>query len=435
MNSSAKALQLVTRSRVSAAVCGSTVRIPRNFFSSSTESTSTAGGTTSSDPSSQNVPQFSFENNAAAEATGAIKLTKEDLDSKRGTISKAMHAYLKRAKEHQEFMDTQEKEFVFGRRHLANMMGKDIESFTQKDVDEAIRYLFPSGLYEPKARPIMRPPQEVYPKQKAAQFDMSGRPHHPFFYTAKPNFYYLLHEMVSKINSLNKLAAGVSRSESVEDDSFSGSTWISKEDLETRLLEKITDQMYSEWLACFERIVAHPKKDKELEFIKAYRKPLAVQSKTSELLPITLEPDGRKSVHVPMCMKKSVRADVLVTVPGTGEFKINGQGLDFFKLISNREAVIAPLQLAKMLGKVDIEANCQGGSKTPEKPKSPGCPDNGETARAIAVRWGIANGLAALGADVEKLRLAGYLVKDYRQRERKKPGKESARRTWTWKKR
>lgn len=32
-------------------------------------------------------------------------------------------------------MDQQEKEFVFGRRHLANMMGKDPESFTQKDID------------------------------------------------------------------------------------------------------------------------------------------------------------------------------------------------------------------------------------------------------------------------------------------------------------
>ena len=58
---------------------------------------------------------------------------------------------------------------------------------------EAIRYLFPSGLFEKKARPMMKPPQEIYPKQKAAQFDMSGRPHHPFFYTDAPNFFYIMH--------------------------------------------------------------------------------------------------------------------------------------------------------------------------------------------------------------------------------------------------
>lgn len=35
-------------------------------------------------------------------------------------------------------MANQEKEFVFGRRHLANMMGKDPETFTQKDIDVRI---------------------------------------------------------------------------------------------------------------------------------------------------------------------------------------------------------------------------------------------------------------------------------------------------------
>jgi small subunit ribosomal protein S9 len=60
-------------------------------------------------------------------------------------------------------------------------------------IQESIRYLFPAGLFEPKARPIMRPPNEIFPKQKAAQFDASGRPHHPFFYTTKPNFFFLLH--------------------------------------------------------------------------------------------------------------------------------------------------------------------------------------------------------------------------------------------------
>jgi hypothetical protein len=39
----------------------------------------------------------------------------------------------------------------------------------------------------------MKPPNEIHPKQKAAQFDMAGRPHHPFFYTAAPNFFYLMH--------------------------------------------------------------------------------------------------------------------------------------------------------------------------------------------------------------------------------------------------
>jgi len=32
-------------------------------------------------------------------------------------------------------MKEQENDFIFGRRHLANMMGKDPETFSQKDID------------------------------------------------------------------------------------------------------------------------------------------------------------------------------------------------------------------------------------------------------------------------------------------------------------
>lgn len=90
-------------------------------------------------------------------------------------ISKAMKAYLERAKEHEDFMQKQREEFQIGKRHLANMMGEDPETFTQDDIDHAIEYLFPSGLYEKKARPLMKPPEEVFPQRKAAEFDESGR--------------------------------------------------------------------------------------------------------------------------------------------------------------------------------------------------------------------------------------------------------------------
>lgn len=132
----------------------------------------------------------------------------------------------------------------------------------------------------------------------------------------------------------------------------------------------------------------------------------------------------------PGCMKKSARGEVLVTVPGNGNFKINGKGLDYFKLMSNRQAVISPLQLVGWLGKVDIEANVEGGTLAAEHLLEPG-----ETSRAGALRWGIATALAALGADAEKLRLAGYLVRDHRMRERNKHAHDGARAKWTWKKR
>lgn len=39
----------------------------------------------------------------------------------------------------------------------------------------------------------MKPPSEVFPKRKAAEFDQSGRPFHYLFYTGRPNFYEVLH--------------------------------------------------------------------------------------------------------------------------------------------------------------------------------------------------------------------------------------------------
>ena len=103
----------------------------------------------------------------------------------------------------EEFMNREVLEYEIGKRHLANMMGEDVENFTQVDVDRAIEYLFPSGLFEKKARPLMRHPEEVFPQRKAAEFDMSGRPFHSMFYTASPKFYEILHDAVTYMKNCN----------------------------------------------------------------------------------------------------------------------------------------------------------------------------------------------------------------------------------------
>lgn len=55
---------------------------------------------------------------------------------KKEKSSKAMKAYLERAREHDEFMKTQHNEFELGKRHLANMMGESPETFeNQEQID------------------------------------------------------------------------------------------------------------------------------------------------------------------------------------------------------------------------------------------------------------------------------------------------------------
>lgn len=41
----------------------------------------------------------------------------------------------------ESFMKEREIEFDIGKRHLANMMGRDPESFTQQDIDVSFLYI------------------------------------------------------------------------------------------------------------------------------------------------------------------------------------------------------------------------------------------------------------------------------------------------------
>ncbi|KAG9492464.1 hypothetical protein GDO78_000780 [Eleutherodactylus coqui] len=91
------------------------------------------------------------------------------------------------------FIKKQIEEFNIGKRHLANMMGEDPETFTQADIDKAIAYLFPSGLFDKRARPLMKHPDVIFPKQMAIQWGEDKRPFHFLFYTGKQGFYSLLH--------------------------------------------------------------------------------------------------------------------------------------------------------------------------------------------------------------------------------------------------
>lgn len=40
---------------------------------------------------------------------------------------------------------------------------------------------------------MMKPPEEIFPAKKEAEFDESGRPYHFLFYTSRPRFYQLMH--------------------------------------------------------------------------------------------------------------------------------------------------------------------------------------------------------------------------------------------------
>jgi small subunit ribosomal protein S9 len=111
--------------------------------------------------------------------------------------------------------------------------------------------------------------------------------------------------------------------------------------------------------------------------------------------------------------KKSIARVYLV--PGTGNITINKRSIDeYFGLETLKVTVRQPLAATETLDKFDVLVNVHGG---------------GTTGQAGAIRHGISRAL--LHADAEfrpVLKKAGFLTRDPRMKERKKPGLKGARR-------
>jgi small subunit ribosomal protein S9 len=108
--------------------------------------------------------------------------------------------------------------------------------------------------------------------------------------------------------------------------------------------------------------------------------------------------------------------------PGKGELKINNRALDsYFTRPQDVSNVVAPLKATKTEKSLDIFVNVQGG---------------GITGQSGAVMQGIARALKNYDPTLlQALRDGGYLTRDGRMVERKKPGKAGARKRFQFSKR
>lgn len=113
--------------------------------------------------------------------------------------------------------------------------------------------------------------------------------------------------------------------------------------------------------------------------------------------------------------RKRAVARVFLT-PGSGAVSLNGRSMSALN-----EATFAPVALTGLTGQLDLSIKVSGG---------------GRMAQQTAIRHGIARAIAAWHSDLRKqLRDAGYLTRDPREKERKKPGLKRARRAPQWAKR
>jgi small subunit ribosomal protein S9 len=109
-------------------------------------------------------------------------------------------------------------------------------------------------------------------------------------------------------------------------------------------------------------------------------------------------------------------------VAGGGKFTVNSKPVEaFFTRLGDLEMAMSPLREASLEGKLDVTVKVQGG---------------GVTGQTTAVRQGLARALAEMDSNLRtSLRTAGYLTRDARAKERKKPGLKRARKAPTYTKR
>ena len=112
--------------------------------------------------------------------------------------------------------------------------------------------------------------------------------------------------------------------------------------------------------------------------------------------------------------RKSSVARVYVT-PGSGKITVNKKDIEeYFGLETLKVIVRQPFAVTGTTGKFDVNVNVYGG---------------GFTGQAGAIRHGIARALCQAGEEYRPiLKKAGFITRDPRMKERKKPGLKGARR-------
>ena len=119
--------------------------------------------------------------------------------------------------------------------------------------------------------------------------------------------------------------------------------------------------------------------------------------------------------------RKSAVARVFLS-PGSGKITINGRTPEsFFPRKTLQMVIRQPFELISRTEDYDVMATVAGG---------------GNAAQAMAMRHGISRALQNLEAELRPtLKRAGFLTRDARKKERKKPGQPGARKKFQYSKR
>ena len=108
--------------------------------------------------------------------------------------------------------------------------------------------------------------------------------------------------------------------------------------------------------------------------------------------------------------------------PGTGKIQVNGRTFeDYFKTTNLQNTVLQTFEVVKAINVYDVSINASGG---------------GMNGQAGAVRLAISRALTEANPELRALlKPVGFLTRDPRMKERKKPGQPGARKRFQFSKR
>ncbi|XP_058390360.1 small ribosomal subunit protein uS9m isoform X2 [Diceros bicornis minor] len=208
-----------------------------------------------------------------------------------------------------DFIKKQIEEFNIGKRHLANMMGEDPETFTQEDIDEAYGKILDVEKHQ------------------------------------------------------NQLRARNLFSEKTKTKDLIGSRWLIKEELEEILVEKLSDQDYVQFIRLLERLLTLQCGAGEEEFVQRFRRSVTIQSKKQLIEPLQYDEQGM-AFSTSEGKRKSAKAEAVVYAQGSGRIKVNGTDyLLYFPVTQDREQLMFPFHFLDRLGKHDVTCTVSGGGR------------------------------------------------------------------------
>ena len=119
--------------------------------------------------------------------------------------------------------------------------------------------------------------------------------------------------------------------------------------------------------------------------------------------------------------RKTAVARVRLTA-GTGKIVINGRAFeDYFKTQALQNTVLSPFEVVKQVNQFDVKVNADGG---------------GMHGQAGALRLAVSRALIETNPELRAvLKAEGFLRRDPRMKERKKPGQPGARKRFQFSKR